>query len=110
MVESFDYIRINDLAEQAIPNGKYECLVCKKKASALQASHRELVDALHRAVTEMEFWSKGHSDAEIAIARAALAQAEGAVVHMVPHSTSDVCWCQPFDGPKHPKCPMHGDK
>jgi hypothetical protein len=26
----------------------------------------------------------------------------------VPYSTADVCWCQPFDGPKHPQCPMHG--
>lgn len=27
----------------------------------------------------------------------------------VPFSPSDACWCQPFDGPKHPHCPMHGD-
>jgi hypothetical protein len=74
----------------------------------LLAAAPAMYEALHRAVTEMEFWSKGHSDAEIAIAHAALAQAEGAVVRMVPHSTSDVCWCQPFDGPKHPNCPMHG--
>lgn len=26
----------------------------------------------------------------------------------VPYSEYDVCWCQPFDGPKHPQCPMHG--
>lgn len=25
----------------------------------------------------------------------------------VPYSTADVCWCQPFDGPQHPECPMH---
>ena len=45
----------------------------------LLAAAPAMYDALHRAVTEMEFWSKGHSDAEIAIARAALAQAEGHV-------------------------------
>lgn len=49
LVERFDYVRINDLAEQAIPNGKYECLVCKKKLAALQASHEELVKALETA-------------------------------------------------------------
>lgn len=26
----------------------------------------------------------------------------------VPYSEADVCWCQPFDGPTHPECPMHG--
>lgn len=26
----------------------------------------------------------------------------------IPFSPSDVCWCQPFDGPMHPQCPMHG--
>jgi len=25
----------------------------------------------------------------------------------VPFSPSDACWCQPFDGPMHPQCPMH---
>ena len=45
----------------------------------LLAAAPAMYEALHRAVTEMEFWSKGHSDAEIAIARAALAQAEGHV-------------------------------
>jgi hypothetical protein len=33
---------------------------------------------------------------------------EGATVRIVPYSESDACWCQPFDGPKHPNCPMHG--
>lgn len=42
----------------------------------LAASHKELVEALHRAVTELEFWGKGHSDAEILIAKDALANAE----------------------------------
>lgn len=28
----------------------------------------------------------------------------------VPFSTSDVCWCQPFDAPAHPFCPLHGSK
>lgn len=28
----------------------------------------------------------------------------------VPFTTSDACWCQPFDGPAHPNCPMHGEK
>ena len=28
----------------------------------------------------------------------------------VPYSESDVCWCQPFDGPTHPRCPMHGEQ
>lgn len=27
----------------------------------------------------------------------------------VPFSRADVCWCQPFDGPVHPHCPMHGE-
>ena len=27
-----------------------------------------------------------------------------------PFSVSDVCWCQPFDGPIHPNCPMHGEE
>lgn len=26
----------------------------------------------------------------------------------VPYSEFDACWCQPFDGPVHPHCPMHG--
>ena len=26
----------------------------------------------------------------------------------VPFSPADACWCQPFDGPQHPNCPMHG--
>ena len=25
----------------------------------------------------------------------------------VPYSKADACWCQPFDGPRHPECPMH---
>ena len=33
---------------------------------------------------------------------------DGAVVRIVPYSESDACWCQPFDGQKHPNCPMHG--
>ena len=28
----------------------------------------------------------------------------------VPYTTSDLCWCQPFDGPVHPQCPMHGEQ
>ena len=43
--------------------------------ATLQALHEELVDALHRAVTEMKFWAKGHADAEIFIAEKALANA-----------------------------------
>lgn len=27
----------------------------------------------------------------------------------VPFTEADVCWCQPFDGPAHPQCPMHGE-
>lgn len=26
----------------------------------------------------------------------------------IPFSSADVCWCQPFNGPQHPNCPMHG--
>ena len=26
----------------------------------------------------------------------------------VPFSTADACWCQPFDGPIHENCPVHG--
>jgi hypothetical protein len=26
----------------------------------------------------------------------------------VPYTESDVCWCQPFNGPAHPNFPMHG--
>ena len=29
---------------------------------------------------------------------------------MIPFSVPDVCWCQPFDGPIHPNCPMHGEE
>jgi len=29
---------------------------------------------------------------------------------LVPFSKADACWCQPFDGPIHPECPMHGNK
>jgi len=47
----------------------------EKRYAALQASHEELIDALHRAVTEMKFWAKGHADAEIFIAEKALANA-----------------------------------
>ena len=43
--------------------------------AALRTSHEELVDALHRAITEMKFWAKGHADAEIFIAEKALANA-----------------------------------
>jgi len=28
----------------------------------------------------------------------------------VSFTTADACWCQPFDGPTHPQCPMHGGK
>lgn len=24
-----------------------------------------------------------------------------------PFTTADVCWCEPFEGPIHPECPMH---
>jgi hypothetical protein len=34
-------------------------------------------------------------------------QAEADSTH-VPYSPPDLCWCQPFDGPVHPYCPMHG--
>ena len=34
-------------------------------------------------------------------------QAEADATH-VPYSPPDLCWCQPFDGPVHPYCPMHG--
>lgn len=25
----------------------------------------------------------------------------------VPYTKADVCWCDPFDAPKNPECPMH---
>lgn len=47
----------------------------RNKYSALQTSHEDLVDALHRAVTEMKFLAKGHADVEIFIAEKALTNA-----------------------------------
>jgi len=41
--------------------------------ASLEASHKELVEALGRAIAEMKFWAKGHADTEIEIAEEALA-------------------------------------
>jgi len=80
MVERFDYVRINDLAEQAIPNGKYECLVCKKKLAALQASHEDLVKALTVMLERCALvYTHPTLDPEFMKARKALANAAPAV-------------------------------
>lgn len=34
----------------------------------------------------------------------------GGEMAYISFTEADVCWCQPFDGPQHPQCPMHGEK
>lgn len=63
-------------------------------------------------------WERGnaYTDADRAgLARAAYTWAGVAIAALnrkglafVPFTSADKCWCQPFDGPKHLKCPMHG--
>lgn len=40
--------------------------------------------------------------------RAAMSRIRPVSAKMIPFTAADVCWCQPFDGPEHPDCPMHG--
>lgn len=39
---------------------------------------------------------------------AADVQAKGWKMTYVPFTECDACWCQPFNVPPHPRCPMHG--
>lgn len=65
-----------------------------------------------------ECWERGnaHTDEDRPIlAQAAYSKATIAIealnrkgLAFLPFTLDDVCWCQPFEGRGHPKCPMHG--
>lgn len=73
-------------------------------------------DDLRRKAAEL--WERGnrHEDNDRAIlANAAYDKANIAIAALnrkglafIPFTSADVCWCQPFDGPTHSLCPMHG--
>jgi len=73
-----------------------------------------LIERIGKAEAEVEALQrendrlKGERDRQYEFNAGAIAKIATLERAHVPFSTADVCWCQPFEGPTHPECPMHG--